>query len=842
MVAEHMTSIERSWSSQLFSPTTSKVVGHFPHSGDTLDVDDRDGFTSYGNGVAKLHSSLRRRSQSQNQLRRTLNSAVSPPLYDKPNVAPLRLKNLPLASFSVASSPLKSSSRPVQLASLKRSALVLQPLEKKAAVGNQEESTLNEPEERASTMTTTSKDTDNQLDHQLNSLIENKTKGHIGAIPDSGYIVETPEASPRETTFLPRLATLDINGDARYLLRHSSSSSTMSPRTRHWTRVERICDEIVTTERSYVRDLRILLRHFFTPLQEYAIKYTISLGAISALHASIRTILHIHNELLRQIACTSDSSSNRPSDVDKLSTNEGETEEDNESEGQDGEDDWLGMALTASTLGHDDDSHSTASVASVSQVAHAFNFTIEFMKVYAFYCSSYLSAKDELALLQKEYPGLNALTTQLGDHARRDLRVDIVSLMIKPVQRICRYPLLFRELLKHAVSSDQAEVVESTLYKIEGVSTHVNEKVREAQNNARLYELHQTIDPKAKIDLLQPSRTLLSEMLVRVVSLDAPCWPSFLLSLGRRRPRRCGQHSEASSRRDSVLEPACTPLLSPQSPHSSGSFTHSSISSTSSSSSMQPPLLRRGSSGEKLRLILLSDVLLMAKKQEEKLKIKRQFCLSCANVVDTTDSTNSTTIGRPQPWSFVMEVAKVGRCNCHQLTPVTLKRSPKRRSSLSLSLSSDLLGALQPKQSPQPTASHHQQVKPSGFFRGSEFASPLFRSAKRYSVICESEQKKNEFLAILRNAIARCARVQPAKSAFPSVSEAAAKLPGRFWRSLKPQQSPPAMISKSSSEQILVQEDQKSDVLALDSSVGDPSDHQLRAKEDSRAQTGLSLV
>lgn len=841
MVAERMTSIERSWSSRLFSSTTSKVVGHFPHSGDALDVEDRYGFTSDGNGAAGLHSSLRRRSQSQNQMRRTLNNAILPPLYDKLNVAPLRLKNLPLASFSVASSPLKSSSRPVQLAPLKRPTLILQPHEKKAAVGNQEESTFNEPEERASTMTTTSEDTDNQLDHQLSSLIKNKTKGHIGAIPDSDYIMETPETSPRETTFLPRLATLDINGDARYLLRHSSSSSsTVSPRTRHWTRVERICDEIVTTERSYVRDLRILLRHFFTPLQEYAIKYTIPLGAISALHASIRTILHIHNELLRQIACTSDSSSNRPSDVDNLSTNGGAAEEDNESEGQDDEDDWLGMALTASTLSHDDDSHSTALVASVSQVAHAFNFTIEFMKVYAFYCSSYLSAKDELALLQKKYPGLNAMTTQLNEHARRDLRVDIVSLMIKPVQRICRYPLLFRELLKHAVSSDQAEVIESTLHKIEGVSTHVNEKVRETQNNARLYELHQTIDSKAKIDLLQPSRTLLSEMLVRVVSLDAPCWPSFLLSLGRRRPWRCGQHSEASSRRDSVLEPTSTPLLSPQSPYSSGSFTHSSISSTSSASSMRPPLLRQGSSGEKLRLILLSDVLLMAKKQEEKLKIKRQFCLSCANVVNTTDSANSTTAGRPQPWSFVMEVAKVGRCNCHQLTPVTLKRSPKRRSSLSLS--SDILGALQPKQSPQPTASHHQQVKPSGFFRGSEFVSPLFRSAKRYSVICESEQKKNEFLSILQSAIARCARVQPVKLAFPSVSETAAKLPGRFWRSLKPQQSPPAMISKSASEQILVQEDQKSDVLALDSNVGDPNDHQLRAKEDSRAQTSLSLV
>lgn len=834
-----MTSIERSWSSRLFSPTSHKVADHFPRANDALE--DKDGFTSVGNGPGGgLHSSLRRRSQSQNQLRRTLDNAASPsrPLFDNPSVAPLRLKNLPLASFSVASSssPLKSSGRPVQLAPLKRITLHFRGVN--AAAGNQEESTFNEPEERASTMTTvSSEDPDNQLDHQLISLSQEKK---------SVFLNETPDASPRETAFLPRLATLDLKGDARYLMRHSSSSSSsssstaVSPRMRNWTKLERVCDEIVTTERSYVRDLRILLRHFFTPLQEYAIKYTIPLGAISALHASIRTILHIHNELLRQIA----SAVNRPSDVDSWSTNEGRVaaEEDNESEAQedDDENDWLGTTLTASTLGgHEADlTNSRASVASVSQVAHAFDFTIEFMKVYALYCSSYLSAKDELTMLQKKYPGLNALTTQLDDHARRNLRVDIVSIMIKPVQRICRYPLLFRELLKHAVSSDQAEVVESTLRKIEGVSAHVNEKVREAQNNARLYELHQTIDPKAKIDLLQPSRTLLSEMLVRVVSLDAPCWPSFLLSLGRRRPWRSGEHSEGSLRRDSVLEPALIPLLSPQSPHSNGSCTYqSSTGSTSSAtSSMRPPLLRRSSSGEKLRLILLSDVLLMAKKQEEKLKIKRQFCLSCANVVE-----NSTTSAKP--WSFVMEVAKVGRCNCHQLTPVTLKRSPKRRSSLSLSLSPDLLlGSLQTKQSPQPTTASPKH-KSSGFFRGSEFASPLFfRSAKRYSVVCESEQKKTEFLAILQSAIARCARVQPAKATFPASVCEAAKLPGRFWRSLKPPQPPPRTISKSPSEQNLGQEEKNSNALALKSSGDDSGGHQLGMNEDLRAQISVSLV
>lgn len=789
--------MERSRSTRVFSPYCVPIRSAPPKD---LDIgadgkDDSMGMTAW--------SPSRRRSRSQNQIRKTFNGAKSTTIANakQPRASnPLRLRTLPLSFMapnfvstendarkpevvifppnnehdckwrrSPQSKASPSQSKPrnyrhqVHLAPLKRVSTT-QCLELQG-LGNQEDSM-----EDSATTIGTSEDVETSCDNQLDHHTSKRTEKSDVA----------PQGSPRPT-YLPRLATLDLIGDSRYLLRHSSSS--VSPTKKHWTKAERICDEIYTTECSYVRDLKTLLHHFFEPLQEYAIKHTISLGAITALHSSIKTILQIHKDLLQQVA-----PSNETMDQDTCTfDDEGDCDE---SEDVTMFDDETSPEQTSTSTSpphrHLGNCFAAGCAATVPQVVAAFDFTIEYMKVYAFYCSSYLSAKDELALLQKKYPGLDTLTTQLDEHARQDLHVDIVSHMIKPVQRICRYPLLFRELLKNVNSEQEVEMVERTLHKIESVSAQVNEKVREAQHNARLYELHQTVDPKStKVDLLQPSRTLLCEMTVRVVSPDSPRWPSFVLRLRR---KQSGDLHPNAARRNSV-DLTSTSLLSP--PPSCSSSSRSLIAPPSSSS-LRPPLLSRRTSGEHLRLILLSDVLLMAKKCEEKLKVKRQLCLSCAHVSDSKEDPASNAT----PWSFTMEVSKVGRCHCHQLTPVTLKRSPKRRTSLSLVMSGDLFGtAVQSKpDQQQPSINPHQQnqaaspqPKTSGFFRGSELCAP-FRSTKLYIVICDSEQQKREFLAVLQSAIAKravcavsSADASKSLTGASSVCEAA-KLSGRFWR------------------------------------------------------------
>lgn len=639
-------------------------------------------------------------------------------------------------------------------------------------------------------------------DTSKNQAGDNQALEEVAETAEEDPIIRSPRQKPPVSEYTPRLAMVDRSGDPNRLLSFLSTQPEAS-HPLEWTHAERICDEILTTERTYVRDLEMLLRHFFVPLQEYALKYTIPLGSVSALQASIRTIVHIHIDLLQQLVGSPPSGTRLDECVQVLDAmgeswpNDGYLDADNEA-------DLLSLWSASSFTCSQPQSSTRADPRppSVEQIVVAFDFVIEFMKVYALYCSSYLQARDELELLQKTHPGLNALATKLDEDARRELRVDIVSLMIKPVQRICRYPLLFRELRCHAASEAESERVEKTLRKIEDVSAHVNEKVRDAQHNARLYELYHLIDIKAKINLLQPSRTLLTEMVARVVCLDTPCWTTFLRRLGgggrsthqRGSILRSGESFSSSSGTSSVLEVSSPLLLSPRSPES----LESPRTSIQSSTLMRPPLLRRRSTGEKQHLVLLSDVLLMARKQEGKLKIKRQLCLSCAHAA--ADDSNGPS-ARYQ-WAFVVEAAKVGRCHCHHLSPATLKRPPQRRSSLSVTdlqggdvrsklptqepLVDDPTDVLPMPLGPRKTPMQRTGSRLSELLRNSEIACAL-RPTKRFVVICSSEQQCADFLEILKSAIARSARV-PAKLSGSSLSSVsgAASFSVKFWRALSP--------------------------------------------------------
>ncbi|DBA05043.1 TPA: hypothetical protein N0F65_000731 [Lagenidium giganteum] len=513
------------------------------------------------------------------------------------------------------------------------------------------------------------------------------------------------------------------------LLRHQSSS--LSPRTRNMSKPERICAEICATEDAYVTALRDLAVHFFLPLGRFAASNGIDLGAMGTLCSSSDTIVRIHEELLRQLT-TTHLQATFVSAVNQLQ--------------RDPFADVFSPARRQQSLWSPT---SSSGCPSVHQVSFAFFVTVEFMKVYALYCANYLNAQEELAQLQRKNPMLQAFVTELYRAAKHDFGIDIDSNMIKPVQRICRYPLFFRELLKSAEDADDVIIVEQTLDRIEKVSAHVNEKVREAQNNRRLYDLYERLHPSsARIELLLPSRTLLCELTANVVNLDAPLWPSFL-RFGRRRSDTLTPPENSRSSSDSIVFPT-PPLQS---------------------------LGRRRRWGEKTWLILLSDVLLMAKKQEMKLKIKRQICLSCAVVRDcigspsspplsptpsTSNSSRTTSVTSDRiSSSFELAVCKVGRCNCHNLTPSTLKRSPRgfrglRRNSISQSQASEIQRRLT---SCEPRAgSPQQQKRRLLFFTRPELPKP-FRTVKRYVVTCESENKKIEFVELLRAAIARCLRL-----------------------------------------------------------------------------------
>ncbi|EQC33868.1 hypothetical protein SDRG_08549 [Saprolegnia diclina VS20] len=151
-------------------------------------------------------------------------------------------------------------------------------------------------------------------------------------------------------------------------------------------------------------------------------------------------------------------------------------------------------------------------------IIQALRRRLPFFKLYSHYCSAY---KEVTTLLQvrpvtRVAPECQAFVVQLC-HASRSLQVDMQSEMIKPVQRLCRYPLLIREWLSFAPPSLSGPL-QDLLVDVKDVAALVNERVRAEQNNLKLFELRSRLVGPRCPELCLPTRHLLGDCHLYVVS------------------------------------------------------------------------------------------------------------------------------------------------------------------------------------------------------------------------------------------------------------------------------------------------------------------------------------
>ena len=87
-------------------------------------------------------------------------------------------------------------------------------------------------------------------------------------------------------------------------------------------------------------------------------------------------------------------------------------------------------------------------------------------------------------------------------------KLDLTGFLIKPVQRICRYPLLLREIIKYTPEShrDHSNLVLS-LQKISSIVAIVNESTPKAENVSLMVEIQNRF--LEKFNILTPTRRLL---------------------------------------------------------------------------------------------------------------------------------------------------------------------------------------------------------------------------------------------------------------------------------------------------------------------------------------------
>jgi len=130
----------------------------------------------------------------------------------------------------------------------------------------------------------------------------------------------------------------------------------------------------------------------------------------------------------------------------------------------------------------------------VPEIGNEFLKIAEKLKVYKEYCSNYPLALSLLRELTQK-PDVKNLLTKLATDNQECRGLNLEAFLIKPVQRICKYPLMIRELIKYtSKDSKDYPVLENALNVIENVIAYVNEGTKKLEEKERLTALQARIE------------------------------------------------------------------------------------------------------------------------------------------------------------------------------------------------------------------------------------------------------------------------------------------------------------------------------------------------------------
>eukprot|EP01132_Coremiostelium_polycephalum_P002775 gene2775-3449_t len=214
-----------------------------------------------------------------------------------------------------------------------------------------------------------------------------------------------------------------------------------------------VINEIINTEKDYIADLNVMINFIYNPLKESKL---ITDKDLSTIFSNIQLLLPVNNALL--------------SDLVKAA---------NETEGQ--------------------------------SVGPCFKYLADYLKIYSSYCANQKISSDHLALCSKKSPAFKQFLDekQMSPECRQG---NLDSFLIKPVQRLCKYPLLLRELIKNSIEGHpDIASLEEAYSKIQTVVLSVNESKRKAEVLQKMYKIHKKLESTEKFDFLTPTRYLIRE-------------------------------------------------------------------------------------------------------------------------------------------------------------------------------------------------------------------------------------------------------------------------------------------------------------------------------------------
>lgn len=243
----------------------------------------------------------------------------------------------------------------------------------------------------------------------------------------------------------------------------------------------RILEELISTEESYIGDVRFLTNVYVTILASLP---TLPAGLRSSINRNLTDIVELHEEMLGDLhRAVPDSEYTQPDISLQLPPPSLPTR---------GHQRWRSL----NAVPEDKDGISwlrkvpgvLAEPQTAAEVAKVFSKKMNRFFIYEEYGAKYELMIKDVASAHRTMPkwqsyqkGLEVLAASLGSvdsqHDQSKKSLSIGDLLVKPIQRVCKYPLLFAELLKYTPVIDcpySHMEIENTLIRLREATTEIN--------------------------------------------------------------------------------------------------------------------------------------------------------------------------------------------------------------------------------------------------------------------------------------------------------------------------------------------------------------------------------
>ncbi|KAK4147627.1 uncharacterized protein C8A04DRAFT_33791 [Dichotomopilus funicola] len=254
----------------------------------------------------------------------------------------------------------------------------------------------------------------------------------------------------------------------------------------------RILEELISTEEGYIGDVRFLMNVYVTILASLP---TSPAGLRSTVNRNLTDLIELHEEVLGELHRAVPDSEYTQLDLPTPPA----TSMKQSNASLQGHRRW--RSLDAVPEGRDEVSWlrdvpgMVAEPQAAAEVARVFLKRMNRFFVYEEYGAKYEMMIKDIAAAYRTMPGwasyqkgLEVLASSLtsaescDDQARRALTIG--DLLVKPIQRVCKYPLLFSELLKHTPVIDcpySHMEIENTLIRLREATAEINRATNDSQ-------------------------------------------------------------------------------------------------------------------------------------------------------------------------------------------------------------------------------------------------------------------------------------------------------------------------------------------------------------------------